>query len=169
MDQVQLFNLHWLCYAVTSPCNGEERYYYDGQNQKLFYTKPVTGSNETEFFNMVDLRIDAFESLSLSARLGKIDEGSSSLVEIPRLHVSDKILIQLLFLSKFPGIIHHEDVRLAAEKQQDVQGFVLDKIFTENSGLSPAEPYWDEYKLKTIQYYLEIYTGIQGIALKLIG
>ncbi len=154
---------------MTAPGNGVERYYYDGQTKKFFYTKPVAGREETEFFNMVDLKIDAIESFALSEKLGKIDAESSFLIEIPRLNVNDKVSIQLMFLSRFPGIIHEEDVRLAVEKQGEVHGFVLDKMFIQSSVLSPMEPYWEDFKFKTIQYYLEIYTGIQDIALKLTG
>jgi len=76
--------------------------------------------------------------------------------------------VQLLFLSEFPGVIHEEKLRLAAEQQQDVQGFVLDLVFDENDTLSPMAPYWDDFKLKTIQYYLEKFTGLIGIILKML-
>lgn len=55
---------------------------------------------------MVDLKVDAAASFALSEKLRKIDAESSCLVEIPRLQVSDKISIQLMFLSRFPGSIH---------------------------------------------------------------
>ncbi|MDO3641310.1 hypothetical protein [Mucilaginibacter sp. L3T2-6] len=169
MNSLQLFNLHWLCYAMTAPGNGGARYYYDGQAQKFFCTKPVAGREEPEFFNMVDLKVDVVESFALSEKLRIMEGESSFIVEIPRLQVSDKISVQLMFLSRFPGIVHEDDIRLVVEKQADAHGFVLDKMFAKNSALNPMEPYWEEFKFKTIQYYLEIYTGLQGIALKLIG
>ncbi|MGN6394720.1 MAG: hypothetical protein ACTHMI_04105 [Mucilaginibacter sp.] len=41
--------------------------------------------------------------------------------------------------------------------------------FAGNNALNPMAPYWEEFKFKTIRYYLEIYTGLQGVASKLIG
>ncbi|MET3499662.1 hypothetical protein ABIC45_001253 [Mucilaginibacter rubeus] len=64
----------------------------------------------------------------LVERLAGIDAEASEIVEIPRLNVRDKVSVQLLFLSKFPGIIHEEKLRLAAEQQQDAPGLVLDKL-----------------------------------------
>ncbi|GGA96430.1 hypothetical protein [Mucilaginibacter rubeus] len=103
----------------------------------------------------------------LVERLAGIDAEASEIVEIPRLNVRDKVSVQLLFLSKFPGIIHEEKLRLAAEQQQDAQGFILDKLEAMDPVLLPLSGYWEDFKLKTIQYYLEKFTGIIGIASKM--
>lgn len=100
--------------------------------------------------------------------MADMDSESSEIVEIPRLNVQDKVAVQLLFLSKFPGVIHEEALRLAAEKQQNVYGFVLDTILVRMDSLAPMEAYWEDFKLKTIQYYLEKFTGLVGITLKML-
>ena len=52
--------------------------------------------------------------------------------------------------------------------EQDAQGFVLDRVLDESGMLAPMVPYWDDFKLKTIQFYLEKFTGFIGITLKLL-
>jgi hypothetical protein len=93
---------------------------------------------------------------------------ASDIVEIPRLTLQDKIAVQLLFLSNFPGVIYEEGLRLAAEKQKNIYGFVLDVVLEKDELLAPMIPYWEDFKLKTIQYYLEKFTGIIGVALKIL-
>jgi hypothetical protein len=73
-----------------------------------------------------------------------------------------------LFLSNFPGVIHEEVLRLAAEKQRDADGFVLDVLLDKDETVTPMMPYWEDFKLKTIQFYLEKFTGLTGITLKLL-
>jgi hypothetical protein len=53
------------------------------------------------------------------------------------------------------------------EQQQDDYKFVLDVVLLENELAAPMAPYWDDFKLKTVQYYLEKFTGIVGIALRI--
>lgn len=122
----------------------------------------------TGLFDMVDLPLIAPLAEDIEQRMPEIDSEASEIVEIPRLNIQDKIAVQLLFLSKFPGIIHEEKLRLAAEKQQDAYGFGLDVLFNVNETLQPIISYWDDFKLKTIQYYLEKFTGLVGITLKML-
>jgi hypothetical protein len=160
MTDIERFNLYWLCHAMTVPAAAEEIYYYDGFTKKFFVERSGI------LFDMVDLPImepDEFEE-----RLMVIDSEASEIVEIPRLNVQDNVSVQLLFLSNFPNIIHEEGLRLMVEKQPDRKGFLLDVLLGENDALAPMVPYWDDFKLKTIQYYLEKYTGVIGITLKMI-
>jgi hypothetical protein len=53
-------------------------------------------------------------------------------------------------------------------KQPDKNGFVLDVVMAENVMLPPMVPYWEDFKCKTIQYYLEKFTGVIGITLKML-
>jgi len=162
MTDIERFNLFWLCHAMTAPVNSAESYYFDGQTKKFF-----TGKS-SGLFDMVDLPLISPLAEDISKRMAEIDSTVSEIVEIPRLNVQDKVAVQLLFLSKFPGVIHEDQLRIAAEKQQDIQGFVLDAALDENEPLAPIAPYWEDFKLKTIQYYLEKFTGLVGITLKML-
>ena len=161
MTDIERFNLYWLNHAMTAPVASAERYYFDAHTKK-FFTK-----RSGVLFDMVDLALTAPASERLGERLAGIDAEASEIVEIPRLNIRDKVSVQLLFLSKFPGIIHEGKLRLAAEQQQDAQGFVLDKLEAMDPVLLPLSGYWEDFKLKTIQYYLEKFTGIIGIASKM--
>lgn len=162
MTDIERFNLFWLCHGMTAPVTSAESYYFDGQTKKFFTAKP------SGLFDMVDLPLISPSAEDISKRMADIDSTVSEIVEIPRLNVQDKVAVQLLFLSKFPGVIHEDQLRIAAEKQQDMQGFVLDAVLDENEALSPMAPYWEDFKLKTIQYYLEKFTGLIGITLKML-
>jgi hypothetical protein len=162
MTDLERFNLLWLCNAMTAPVSAAELYYYDARTRKFFVDKT------SALYDMVDLPVKGPVLDDLLARLPDIDSEISEIVEIPRLNVPDKIAIQLLFLSKFPGVIHEEALRLAAEKQEDIHGFVLDKVLVRMESLATMEPYWEDFKLKTIQYYLEKFTGLVGITLKML-
>lgn len=162
MTELERFNLFWLCHAMTAPGKCEELYYYDARTKRFFATKP------SGLFDMVDLPMMAPINTELLERMANIDSEASEIVEIPRLNVHDKVAVQLLFLSKFPGVIHKEALRIAAEKQQDAYGFVLDVLLDKDDAVAPMGPYWDDFKLKTIQYYLEKFTGLTGITLRLL-
>jgi hypothetical protein len=127
---------------MTAPVKCDEMYYYDGISKRFFSTKPLRDSTDKiELLDMVELAILEPMLTELLKRLADIDSENTEVVEIPRLNVQDKIAIQLLFLSKFPGIIHEEALRLAAEKQRDAFGFVLDGLLTSGDVLAPMEPY----------------------------
>jgi hypothetical protein len=166
MTDLEHFNLFWLCHAMTAPANSADSYFYDARTKKFFSAKSSQGINK--LFDMVDLPIIATASVDILERMADIDSEASEIVEIPRLNVQDKVAVQLLFLSKFPGVIHEEKLRLAAEKQRDTYGFVLDVLLNSEDVLGQMEPYWDDFKLKTIQYYLEKFTGLIGITLRLL-
>ena len=153
---------------MTAPVNSAEHYYYDGDSKKFFCTTQVaTNTDDKLLLSMIDLPITGSERTKLLQRIELIDSNSSEIVEIPRLNVKDKVAVQLLFLSKFPGIIHEEQLRLDVEQQQDDYKFVLDVVLNMNDSLAPMLTYWEDFKLKSIQYYLEKFTGIVGIALRL--
>ena len=162
MTDLERFNLFWLCHAMTAPVKSEESYYYDARTKKFFAARPCG------LFDMVDLPLMAPIAAELSERVADLDSEASEIVEIPRLNVQDKVAVQLLFLSKFPGVIHENALRLAAEKQRDIYGFVLDVLLDKDDSVAPMVPYWDDFKLKTIQYYLEKFTGLNGITLRLL-
>jgi hypothetical protein len=162
MTDIERFNLFWLCHAMTAPVIAEESYYFDGQTKKFFTARP------DGLYDMIDLPLTSPLAETIKERLTDIDSEASEIVEIPRLNVQDKVAVQLLFLSKFPGVIHEEKLTLAVEQQVDAYGFVLDVVLDENDVLSPMAPYWDDFKLKTIQYYLEKFTGLTGITLKML-
>jgi len=162
MTDLERFNLFWLCHAMNAPVKSEEQYYYDARTKKFFASKP------SGLFDMVDLPIMPPIATDLLERMADIDSEASEVVEIPRLNVKDKIAVQLLFLSKFPGVIHEEALRLASEKQRDTHGFVLDMLLDKDDTVAPMAPYWDDFKLKSIQFYLEKFTGLIGIALRLL-
>jgi len=147
---------------MTAPVKSEELYYYDARTKKSFTTKP------SGLFDMVDLPVMPTIATDLLERMADIDSEASEIVEIPRLNVQDKVAVQLLFLSKFQGVIHEEALKLAAKKQQDAYGFVLDVVLGKGNALAPMVPYWDDFKLKTIQFYLEKFTGLIGITLRLL-
>jgi hypothetical protein len=154
---------------MTAPLSANDLYYYDGRTKKLFSTKLSPGDpGRLDLYDMIDLTIPAPLSEYLINRLADMDSENSEIVEIPRLNVQDKVAVQLLFLSKFPGVIHEEPLRLAVEKQDDVYGFVLDYVLGRMESLGPMEPYWEDFKLKTIQYYLEKFTGLIGITLRML-
>jgi len=160
MTDIEHFNLYWLCHAMTVPVKSEDAYYYDAQTKRFFFSRSGI------LLDMVDLPV--MEAEELAERLKDIDSEASEIVEIPRLNVQDKVSVQLLFLSNFPGVIHEEQLRLTVEKQPDRNGFVLDVLLGENETLEPMMRYWDDFKLKTIQYYLEKHTSVIGITLKMI-
>ena len=162
MTDIERFNLFWLYHAMTAAVKAKESYYYDARTKKFFVVKP------SGLFNMIDLSMTPPEAEALIKRMADIDMEASEIVEIPRLNLQDKVAVQLLFLSKFPGVIHEEALRLAAEKQQDTGGFVLDAVLGREEVLAPMAPYWEDFKLKTIQYYLEKFTGLTGITLKML-
>jgi hypothetical protein len=162
MTDIERFNLFWLCHAMTAPVKSEEQYYYDARTKRFF------ASRSSGLFDMVDLTLGPPVSTDLSDRMADIDSEALEIVEIPRLNVQDKVAVQLLYLSNFPGVIHEEALRLAAEKQRDTDGFVLDRLLDKDDVLAPMLPYWDDFKLKTIQYYLEKFTGLIGITLKML-
>jgi hypothetical protein len=162
MTDIERFNLFWLCRAMTAPVKSKESYYYDARTKRFFVSK-LAG-----LFDMIDLSMTAPEAEALLKRIADIGSEASEIVEIPRLNLQDKVAVQLLFLSKFPGVIHEEALRLAAEKQQDTGGFVLDTVLGREDVLGPMAPYWEDFKLKTIQYYLEKFTGLTGITLKML-
>ena len=162
MTDIERFNLFWLCHAMTAPANAGESYYYDARKKRFFISKGAI------LLDMVDLQLMETIAAELLERLAAIDTAASEIVDIPRLNVQDKVAIQLLFLSNFPGVIHEEALRIAAEKQRDTDGFVLDSLLGKNEVLAPMSPYWDDFKLKTIQFYLEKFTGIAGITLKIL-
>jgi len=124
-------------------------------------------SSPSGLLDMIGLSIQSPLLTDLLTRIPAIESESSEIVEIPRLNVQDKIAVQLLFLSKFPGIAYGEELRVAAEKQEDRNGFVLNTAL-ELATLMSMASYWEDFKLKTIQYYLEKYTGIVGITMKMI-
>ena len=162
MTDLERFNLFWLCHAMTAPVKSEELYYYDARTKRFLVAK------SSGLFDMVDLPLMPSIAADLLERMADIDSEASEIVEIPQLNVQDKVAVQLLFLSKFPGVIHEEALRLAAEKQRDADGFVLDALLNKDDVLAPMLPYWDDFKLKTIQFYLEKFTGLTGIALRLL-
>lgn len=153
---------------MTASVSCEEHYYYDGDSKKFFYTMQASiDTDDRLLLSMIDLPITGSERTELLRRIEHIDSNCSEIVEIPRLNVQDKVGVQLLFLSKFSGIHHEEELRLAVEQQKDNYGFVLDIITTKYDVLAPMEPYWEDFKLKTIQYYLEKFTGVVGISFRL--
>jgi len=169
MTDLEQFNLFWLCHAMTAPSKCGEAYYYDAGTKRFFYSKLVVPDpGKVELFDMIDLALPANVAADLLVRLVAVDSAGSEIVEIPRLNVQDKVSVQLLFLSNFTGIVHEEELRLDVEQQPDVYGFVLDVLLVNNKPLAPVLPYWDNFKLKTIQYYLEKFTGLAGITSKLL-
>lgn len=95
---------------MTAPAIAQETYYFDGRTKKFFTAK------SSGLFDMVDLPLIAPLAEDIGKRMAKIDTEVCEIVEIPRLNVQDKVAVQLLFLSKFPGVIHEEKLRLAAEQ-----------------------------------------------------
>ena len=162
MTDIERFNLFWLCHAMTAAVKSKETYYYDACIKKFFVSKPAG------LFDMIDLSLAAPEAEALLKRIAAIDTEAFGIVEIPHLNLQDKVAVQLLFLSKFSRVIHEEELRLAAEKQQDTDGFVLDAVLNHEEVLAPMAPYWEDFKLKTIQYYLEKFTGLTGIVQKML-
>ncbi|UOE47898.1 hypothetical protein MTO98_26155 [Mucilaginibacter sp. SMC90] len=161
MSDIERFNLYWLCHAMTAPVAAIEQYYYDSLTKKFFVEKSGI------LFDMLDLQLIPAEAEDLIKRLRDIDTEASRIVEIPRLNLQEKVSVQLLFLSKFQGIIHEEKLRLEAEQQKDSYGFALDKLEAMDPALSPMLEYWENFKLKTVQFYLEKFTGIIGITSKM--
>ena len=51
---------------------------------------------------------------------------------------------------------------------RDTYGFILDLLLDKNDSMAPMASYRDDFKLKTIQYYLEKFTRLTGIALRLL-
>jgi len=147
---------------MTAPESAAELHYFDSRTKNFFVNKTST------LYDMVGLPITGLLAGDLLERLADVESEISEIVEIPRLNVQDKVAIQLLFLSKFPGVIHEEALRLAAEKQEVLYGFVIDMVLDGMESLSPMEPYWEDFKLKTIQYYLEKFTGLVGITLRML-
>lgn len=117
--------------------------------------------------SMIDLPITGSERTEILRRIEHIDSNCSEIVEIPPLNIADKVAVQLLFLSKFLGITYEEQLRLDVEQQRDDYRFVLDILLNTNDLLAPMPPYWEDFKLKTIQHYLEKFTRVVGISLRL--
>ncbi|SDE00590.1 hypothetical protein SAMN05216464_103309 [Mucilaginibacter pineti] len=129
MTDIKRFKLYWLCHAMTAPVKSEYLYYYDAQTRKFF------ASRSGILLDMIDLPV--IEPAALLKRLADENSDASEIVEIPRLDVPDKVSVQLLFLSNFPGVIHEDALKLAVEKQPDKNGFVLDVVLGENVVLAP--------------------------------
>ena len=102
MTDIERFNLFWLCHAMTAPAAADESYFFDGQTKKFFASK------SSGLFDMVDLPLIAPLADDIGNRIAEIDSTVSEIVEIPRLNVQDKVAVQLLFLSKFPGVVHEK-------------------------------------------------------------
>jgi len=162
MTDIQRFNLLWLCYAMTAPVSAVESYYYDGESKRFFIQKP------DGLLDMLELPLAAPESERLLKGLAAIDSERSVMVEIPRLNVQDKLAVQLLFLSGYPTIAQTEALRLAVERQEDAYGFALDQLVEQFDFVEAIPVYWEDFKLKTIHYYLEKFTGVIGITWKMI-
>ena len=128
MTDLERFNLFWLCHAMTAPVNSEESYYFDGQTKKFF------SSGSSGLLDMVDLSLISLIAEDIGKRMADIDATASKIVDIPRLNVQDKVAVQLLFLSKLSGVVYEDALRIEAEKQQDIQGFVLD--FQDSSAIN---------------------------------
>jgi hypothetical protein len=110
MTDIQKFNLLWLCHAMTVPNYCTERYFYDGETKKIFYTvQPFNPKQAIKVLDSIDMKILDTKREQLLERMKDIDLATSEVVEIPRLHITDKVNIQLLLLSKMVGVYHQDD------------------------------------------------------------
>ena len=112
---------------------------------------------------MANNRIQSEISSDIAVRLEWVNDESSEIVEIPRLNVTDKVTMQLLFLSSFEGVMHLQELITAVENQKDDYRMVLDTVLIENDTTAPITAYWDEFKLNTILEYTNRFLMINGL------
>jgi hypothetical protein len=105
MSESEQYNLLWLLSALTLPVNyDQERYYCDGERKDVFY---IIKSQDIPFgfgiLNKFDHHYSKEIESDVAVRLELINDESSEIIEIPRINVTEKIDIQLNFLSRMPG------------------------------------------------------------------
>ena len=141
--------LNWLANAMTLPSTClNERYYYDSRRNDFFSSIQNNGHIIYVDRNNAEYPIDI--CIDLSVRMEFINDESSDLTEIPRYTLTEKIGLQLEFLSKLPGTYWHNKLIEAVEQQQDDFKFVLDTVLIENDSSAPMASYWFDYKLNFI-------------------
>jgi hypothetical protein len=162
MNDVQKANILRTAMAMTAPEYANERYYYDSVTELFFYAKQI-GDNEVALYSLLDFPLSERQYGDISIRFEQVDDYDFEIVEIPRLNVSEKIEIQLDFLSQFYRVYHLEELISAVENQQDDYRMVLDTALIKNSYCAPMAAYWDEFKLKTMFDYIKHFTNSIGV------
>lgn len=162
MNDVQKANILPIAMAMTAPEHAIERYYYDSVTELFFYTKHI-GDNEFALYSLLDFPLSEREYGDVSVRLEQVDDYDFEIVEIPRLNVSEKIEIQLDFLSQFYRVYPIERLITEVENQLDDYRMVLDTALIKDGNYAPMAPGWDEFKLKTMFNYIKHFTNSIGV------
>jgi hypothetical protein len=165
MTPEQRYTLLWLTSAMTLPAYfTTERYFYDGVNQ-CFFTR-LQADNCGVRFVIKDhygkpfyLPVEA----DLQVRLELIDDDLSEIIEIPRLNVQDKVVIQQAFLNNFQSVYFEQELSKAVNRQMDDFSFVLDRVLNFHDDAIHLMHYWEEYKLETVMQYLNAFTNAIGV------
>ncbi|WP_345954768.1 hypothetical protein [Mucilaginibacter sp. PAMB04168] len=165
MTTQQRHNLLWLASAITHPSHYTRRQHYYDEVHRLFFTRVKIDYNGARFEirDSYDKPLVEDAASDLLVRLELINDASSEIVEIPKLNVEDKIAIQTLFLKHFEGVYYYNEIQEAINNQQDDHRFVLDTVLIENDNAAPMAPYWDDYKLRTVTQYINIFGNTVGI------
>lgn len=144
MSVSERFNLFWIARALTISCQYEqERYYYDTIQHNLFSI--IKLPSESIVLDKYNSRYDTATEADITVRMTLPVDHYCSIIEIPRLSVTDKKEIQFGFLSLMEDKLHHDKCILAVSEQADEDGFVLDTLFHRRHTLTP---YWETLKLQ---------------------
>jgi hypothetical protein len=144
------FNLYWMLRAITAPCSYcLEKYYYDLKRKELFsvlhladYSPAVLILDKFSFRYPLDIEGD------IAVRLELIAYRRMKIVEIPRMDISEKIGIQIQFLSILGDQLHQQEYTQAVIQQSETHGFVLDNLLKKYDSSAPLRSYWEHIKLQ---------------------
>lgn len=144
MSVSERFNLFWIARALTISCQYElERYYYDTIHHNLFSI--IKLPSESVVLDKYNSRYDITTEADIAIRMALLGDHPGSIIEIPRLSVTDKKEIQFGFLSLLTDKLHHGKCILAVSEQTDEDGFVLDNMLNKRHALTP---HWETLKLQ---------------------
>ena len=161
MSVNERFNLFWITRALTIACQYDlERYYYDTIYHNLFSI--IKLPSECVVMDKYNLRCDTTTEADISVRMAVLSNGSSSIIEIPRLTVKDKKEIQFQFLSLLSDKLHHGECILAVSEQADEDGFVLDTMLNRRNTLAAIASHWEMLKLQLSFGYMNMLSQALG-------
>ena len=151
------FNLYWLLRAITAPCSYcLERYYYDLKRKELFsvlhltdYSPAILILDKFSFRYPLDIEGD------LAVRLELVAYRRMKIVEIPRMDITEKIDIQIQFLSMLGDKLHQQEYIKAVIHQNETHGFVLDNLLKKYDSSAPIRSYWEHIKLQVASTHIK--------------
>jgi hypothetical protein len=159
------FNLYWLLRAITAPCSYcLEQYYYDLKRKELFSVLHLADySSMILILDKFSLRYPLDIEGDLAVRLELIAYRRMKIVEIPRMDITEKIDVQVHFLSILSDRLHQQEYMRAVIQQNETHGFVLDNLLKKYSSSAPIRPYWEYTKLQLAANHIRKLVSNAGI------